>query len=72
MGPSHEETKEMLRRKRLGWEYMAAERRSALAELVTKDAMPAFDGAFTYAKSLPARTESGLVEFYRILARQKS
>ena len=64
-----ESAKAMLARQRAGWEYMAEERKAILRSTVTKDAVLAFQSSFEYAQTLPPRLESGLAEFYVILAR---
>jgi len=64
-----EAAKAMLARKQVGWAYMAEERKERLRSTVTKDAIPAFQSSFDYARTLPPRQSSGLVEFYRILCR---
>jgi hypothetical protein len=64
-----ESAKAMLGRQRAGWAYMAQERKTMLRSTVTKDAVLAFQTSFEYAQTLPPRLESGLVEFYVVLAR---
>lgn len=63
------EQRELLARMREGWDYIASERLQALPDLETKDAIAAFETSFAYSQTLPPRTESGFVEFYRLLGK---
>ena len=62
--------RDMLERMRVGWAYLESERRQNLVNVVTKDALPAFESSFAYSQTLPARVDSGLVAFYRALGRK--
>lgn len=62
--------RELLARMRVGWDYIASERSLALANVITKDSIGAFETSFAYSQTLPPRTESGFVEFYRLLGRE--
>ena len=59
----------MLARQRVGWAYMAEERKAMLRSTVTKDAVQALQSSFEYAHKLPPRLTSGLVEFYAVMSR---
>jgi hypothetical protein len=45
----------MLERARVGWEYLELERRRNALDIVTKDALAAFDSSSAYSQPLPAR-----------------
>jgi hypothetical protein len=64
-----EAAKEMLKRQRVGWEYLAEERKAMVRSTVTRDAVQALQSSFEYAQTLPPRLNSGLVQFYLVLAR---
>jgi len=61
--------REMLDQMRIGWDYLEAERKQNLAEVVTKDALPALESSFAYSQTLPARMDCGFVAFYQALGR---
>ena len=63
--------KQMLPAMREGWEFMARERRQRIRDTVTMDDMPLFDLTFKQSLTQPSRQTSGLVEFYRVMARSK-
>ncbi len=62
--------REILRRMRIGWDYLESERLQNLASVVTTDALPALESSFAYAQTLPARMNSGFVAFYQVLGRK--
>ena len=62
--------REMLRRAQVGWEYLEVERLKNLANVVTKDALPALESSFAYAQMLPPRMSSGFIAFYQALGRE--
>lgn len=64
-----EQMQAMYKRMQVGWKVADAERKKALRNIVTKDVMPLFNDAYLASLSLPPRTESGLVEFYKALKR---
>jgi len=59
--------RQILKSQQKGWDYLEKERRSKLRQVVTKEAILALELSFGYSQSLPPRTESGLVEFYKAM-----
>jgi hypothetical protein len=58
----------MVERQRAGWDYLEEERSARIREANTIEAVQQLDIAFRYTLSLPPRTTSGYMEFYRVLS----
>lgn len=63
---------ELLARKQRGWAFLEQERRSADRVIPLHEAIAQFDSAYEYAKTLPPRQTTGLVEFHKAMKRQKT
>ena len=62
--------RDLLRRARIGWDYLETERTTNLANMVTKDVLPGLESSFAYSQTLPARMTSGFAAFYQALGRE--